>query len=260
MTAQPLERRISSPRWGDTYGLEEEALLRRLPRTSRLRRLLADLEHLMMHEGFLHLSTDDIAKRLHCSKTTLYRLAPSREDLFELVIERWLARLRDSGWDELNAATDWPQKLVGYLDVVKARTRDASQRFMQDLHAFPGGHRILMDHQRRRIEVLEAIIAGSIEAGEFQNVNPRLAAELILTSVRRAVEPEFLASVGLSLADAFAEWYRILEFGLISPTSLSSKQRDHRPADAAEGSLDLRASTSAVGSLRVQQSDEPATA
>jgi AcrR family transcriptional regulator len=204
--------------WLAGYGREEEELIGQLPDSPRLRRLLRDLETIMMSEGFLHLSTDDLARRLRCSKATLYRLADSREALLELVVSRWLARLRDNGCRELAAAEGWPAKLIGYLHAVKSQTKDASHRFMHDLREFPGGYHILMDHQRRRIELLETIIAGGVEAGDFQEVHPRLAAELILTSVRRAVEPDFLENVGLTLAEAFDEWYRILEFGLIKQT------------------------------------------
>jgi AcrR family transcriptional regulator len=201
--------------WLDGYGREEEELVAALPDSPRLRRLLKDLETIMMSEGFLHLSTDDLARRLHCSKATLYRLAGSREELFELVVRRWLARLRDDGYKHLIAAEGWPAKLIAFLHVVKSGTKDASYRYMEDLRSFPGGYRILMDHQKRRIDVVEGIIAGGLAAGDFEGVHPRLAAELILTSVRRAVEPDFLQAVGLTLSEAFDEWYRILEYGLI---------------------------------------------
>lgn len=206
-----------APPWWFGHESEEAALLAQLPRSPRLRRLLTDLDTLCMDEGFLHLSTDEIARRLRCSKATLYRLADSREELFELVIERWLARLRDAGWKEVEAATDWPGRLTRYLGSTVQQTWGISYEFMRDVRAFPGGHRRLMEHQQLRIRVLEAIIAGGIEAGQFSAVDPRLAADLILTTLRRALEPDFLASVGLSLNDAFEEWYRILEFGLILP-------------------------------------------
>jgi len=198
-------------------GTEEAEYLERLPESPRLRRLLDDLETLMKAEGFLHLSTDDIAGRLRCSKATLYRLASSREELFELVIGRWLARFRDVGWQAVQSVDDWPTRLVRYLAAAPTGVRDASYKFMRDVYAFPGGHRILMDHQQRRMDLLEAIIAAGVEADVFQPVHPRVAADLILSSVRRLVDPDFLASVGLSVAEATEEWYRILEFGLLRP-------------------------------------------
>lgn len=194
----------------------EDAVPSRDPESPRMRRLLGDLETIMMSEGFLHLSTDDIARRLRCSKASLYRLAPSREELFELVIGRWLARMREAGYREVMAADGWPAKFIGHIAVVRASAKEASQRFMQDLGAFPRGYAILADHQRRRIEMLEFIIAGGLEAGDFKSIHVRLAADLILTSLRRVVDPDFLASVGLSMADAADEWLRILAFGVIN--------------------------------------------
>lgn len=204
--------------WMKDFGSEEAELLNRLPESPRMRRLVQDLEVVMMREGFLHLSTDDVARRLRCSKATLYRLAPSREELFELVIARWLARMRDSAFREITAAPTWPERLVAHLEVVKSATHDASQRFMQDLTDFPGGYRLLDDHQQRRIEVLETILARGVEDGSFRELHPRLAAELILATLRRVVDPDFLASVGLSLAEAAEEWFRILEYGLLQPS------------------------------------------
>jgi len=204
-----------APFW-EGKGHEEAEVMARVPESPRLRRLLKDLEALMMAEGFLHLSTDDIARRLRCSKATLYRLAPSREELFELVVERWLARVRDTGWKELAEEKTWPAKLVGFLtQPIRLRTREASHKFVHDMRDFPGGYRIWLAHQHQRMATLEAIIDQGARAGAFQEVHSRLAADLMLTSVRRAIEPDFLVSVGLSLTEAFEEWYRILEFGLI---------------------------------------------
>jgi AcrR family transcriptional regulator len=223
----------AAPFW-EGKGHEEAAVMARVPESPRLRRLLKDLEALMMTEGFLHLSTDDIARRLRCSKATLYRLAPSREELFELVVERWLARVRDTGWQELAEEKTWPAKLVGFLtQPIRLRTREASHKFVHDMRDFPGGYRIWLAHQHQRMATLEAIIDHGAKAGAFQEVHARLAADLMLTSVRRAIEPDFLVSVGLSLTEAFEEWYRILEFGLIRNASVVA-QAEPRTIDLQE--------------------------
>ena len=210
-------RKVSNPPaiW-DGEGTEEAAVMTRVPESARVRRLLQDLESLMVTEGFLHLNTDDIARRLRCSKATLYRLAPSREELFELVIERSLARMRDRGRQEVAAEESWEARFVAFLvEPLRSWTREVSYHFIRDLRAFPGGNRLWLAHEEKRMETLEAIIAAGADAGAFQPVHARLAADLILTTVKRALEPDFAASIGLSVTDAFEEWYRVLEFGLI---------------------------------------------
>ncbi|MFD6073446.1 TetR/AcrR family transcriptional regulator, partial [Amycolatopsis lurida] len=51
---------------------------RRQP-TARQRALLSELEAVFLAEGFSQFTLDDLAARLHCSKSTLYALAPSKE-------------------------------------------------------------------------------------------------------------------------------------------------------------------------------------
>jgi AcrR family transcriptional regulator len=54
---------------------------RRRVDSERRVQLLKDLEELVLAEGFLALSVDDLAHRLHCSKATLYSVAGNREQL-----------------------------------------------------------------------------------------------------------------------------------------------------------------------------------
>ena len=63
--------------------------------------LLGALEELLLTEGFTALTVDDMARRLHCSKATLYSVASSKEQLvitltkhfFRQATEEWLRAL-----------------------------------------------------------------------------------------------------------------------------------------------------------------------
>ena len=66
--------------------------------SDRQKELLADLEALFFASGFRTVTVDEIATRLKCSKRTLYEIAPSKQELFVLVIESWLDRIRHQGW------------------------------------------------------------------------------------------------------------------------------------------------------------------
>src|SRR6266568_1634749 len=60
----------------------------RRPWSERERALLDELERIFFAEGFAHLSMADLAARLRVSRTTLYRLAPGKQNLVELVVDR----------------------------------------------------------------------------------------------------------------------------------------------------------------------------
>jgi len=189
----------------------------------RLQRIVEDLEGIFLAEGFLHLATEDLAARLHCSKRTLYQLASSREALFELVIERFLARIREEGEIAARAASDWVAAATDYLNVAVTLTRRAGPQFVNDLARFPAGHRRLMSHQRERIAGLERIVEGGVAAGAFRDVHPKLVAEVLLLAVARMADPAFLFSVDLSMSQAFGELYKIFSYGIIQ---VPSEQRE----------------------------------
>lgn len=196
----------------------------------RLRRLVEDLENVFLTEGFLHFSTEELAARLRCSKRTLYILAPSREALFELVIERWLSKIREGGETKARQAPDWVRRVTDYLNVAVDATREAGPQFVRDLALFPAGHRRLMSHQRERIAGLERIVEAGRAEKAFRDVHPKLVAEVLLLAVARLVDPGFLASVDLSMSKAFEELYDVFSRGIIRPEGTRALQEGKHQA------------------------------
>ena len=188
-------------------------------------RIVENLETIFFNEGFLHLSTDELARRLRCSKQTLYSIAPSREALFELIIERFLARLREEGERVVEHAPDWVSAVTGYLDVAVRFSRSASAKWVTDLAHFTPGRRRLARHQRQRITGLARLVAAGMRDGAFDDaVSPQLMAAVLLHAAAMMFDPDFLASCGLSLSQAYAELYHWFINGLM-PRSGTSKTR-----------------------------------
>ena len=181
---------------------------------SRRERLSEELELLFMREGFLHFSTDELARRLRCSKRALYQIAPSREQLFEHAVDRWLSKLRSSGNEAAARAENPLTAITDYLGAAIVATRDAGAQFVRDLSRTPATYRRLMSHQRERISGLERLIEEGTARGDFRGVHPKLVAEVMLNAVAQLVDPEVLARVGLTMSQAFAELYDIVEHGL----------------------------------------------
>jgi AcrR family transcriptional regulator len=191
--------------------------------SARRDRLLEELEHVFLRDGFLHFRTEELARRLHCSKRALYQIAPSREKLFELVVERWLANLRLAGHEAARAAPDPLAAVTDYLGAAIIATRDAGAQFVRDLSRSPAAYRRLMSHQRERIAGLERLIESGTAQGHFRGVHAKLIAEVMLNAVAQLVDPEVLARVGLTMSQAFAELYDIVEHGLLPRNGLRGR-------------------------------------
>ena len=105
--------------------------------TARQAQLLDQLEELFLAEGFAGFTLEDLAVRLHCSKTTLYALADSKEQLAVRVVRHFFRRA--TGAVEARTATedDPARRVTVYLEAVARALTPASRAFHRDLEAFP---------------------------------------------------------------------------------------------------------------------------
>ena len=154
-------------------------------------------------------------RRLKCSKTSLYRLAPSREGLFQLVVDRFLSRIRSEGRAAAEKTHDWYDATTAFLGAAVPVTRGASYEFFRDVHRFPATSEQLRHHQQQRMLELEQLIQAGIRDGAFRGLPPRLLAEILFATVGRLTEPEVIQAIGVPTSVAVEEAYRIFEYGVI---------------------------------------------
>ncbi len=113
----------------------------RAPRYSARRAEILDgLVDLFLAEGFLDFSVEDLAERLQCSKSTLYAVAPSKEQLITAVVRAFFRRAAERVDARLAAETDPVARIGTYLDAISAELAPASSAFFADLDTFtPAG-------------------------------------------------------------------------------------------------------------------------
>jgi len=108
--------------------------------SARRQELLDGLVEIFLAEGFTGLSLEDLAVRLQCSKSTLYGLAPSKEQLVAAVVRAFFRRSTERIEARLAAEADPVSRIGVYLDSIGAELAPASAAFYRDLGSFaPAG-------------------------------------------------------------------------------------------------------------------------
>lgn len=176
--------------------------------------LLDVLELYFFEHGYRRVTMAGLAERLHCSKRALYELAPSRRELFVLVVERWVQRIRKLGLAAEARHGDPCAQLRGYLEPGITETQFVTEAFLLDLRQLPEAREVLDRHQRERMETLLKILERGVLDSSFANIHAHLVAGICLAGIEKINEPEFLGQAGLSFSAAFAELYRLLMTGL----------------------------------------------
>lgn len=184
-------------------------------KSSGAERRLDKLEQVFKREGFRHLNVADMATKLQCSKRSLYELATSKQELIDLVVNRCFARIRQAGWDAAAKQSTPPARMWAFLEVGVEGLNDLGQKLIRDIEADPLASQIWSEHQRRRADGIRALVEEGVREGYFQGYHAQLVAEVIMISFRRMRDPAFVHDLGISIADAWEELTRLIQYGLL---------------------------------------------
>ncbi|GAA4536973.1 TetR/AcrR family transcriptional regulator [Amycolatopsis samaneae] len=182
--------------------------------TARQRALLTQLETLFLAEGFAQFTLDDLAARLRCSKSTLYTLAPSKEQLAVKVVTHFFKGAAERIEERISGIDD-ARKLIGeYLSGVSEHLERASAAFMTDIGGFGPARDTYQLNSRVAARRIRTFIDKGVADGVFRDVHARLVAEmtgLIIEGIQTGVLGERTA---VSDAKAFTALSELLLGGL----------------------------------------------
>ena len=186
--------------------------------TARQEEILDALEEVFLARGFLDVSVTDLVAAAHCSRRTLYELAPTKEQLFLLVADRMWRRLdayaREAARPKADAATRIEAFLVHAAEIFRA----PSANFLRAIQTYAPARRIFDDHIANYIDFIAELVSDGIRAGEFRSMDPHVAAEVLAAAAIQVAGRDLADPEKLSSAEAVGVATRLALFGLIDPT------------------------------------------
>lgn len=180
----------------------------------RQEEVLRAIEPIFLREGIRGIRMGDLATEVGCSRSTLYEIAPSKEDLLLLVLDRMMFRISERGLAAIEAA-DTHVDSMGAMLTVGARDFSAlGPRFLDAVRGHPPA-RMLFDRWVTVCrDALERMIAEAVLAEEIRPVIAPVVAEMMFSAVLRFTEPDFSRTTKVSSADALTQMVDVLLEGL----------------------------------------------
>ncbi len=207
----------------------------------RHREILDQLESVFLTEGFSSVTVAQLAKSVGCSRRTLYELAPSKDSLVLIVLDRFLHRVGRTALNTVDTDAPIAEQVRSYINGALELQR-LTAAFADDLADDPAARRLLDRHFRYVMSVSESLIARGIEAGEFRDVSPGVAAGMLAGSGLYFSQPGILDDVGMTRDEASLEMTDIVLRSLAQPavsapspatTSSPNLPRQHQTASAS---------------------------
>lgn len=173
------------------------------PATSRQRALLRQLEDLFLAEGFVNFTLDDLVGHVRCSKSTLYALANSKEQLAARVVANFFIGATERIETKIAGTTDARELVATYLAGVSEQLNRASPQFMHDVAAFPPARTVYERNSEAAADRIRGFITTGVAAGVFREVQATLIAEMAGLLIEGIQTGVLGARAGVSDAEAF---------------------------------------------------------
>lgn len=182
--------------------------------TARRTELFDALVELLLAEGFAHLTLEDIAGRLKCSKSTLYTLADSKEQLVRAATVHFFRRATEMVEARVADVVGPRERMTTYLSAVGEALSVASDQFMADLDAFAPAREVYEKNTRIAARRVHELISEGVKTGEFRKVHAVFAADLAAAMMVRIQRGDVRNGTGLDDAHAYRELAAILTAGI----------------------------------------------
>ncbi|WP_447590422.1 TetR/AcrR family transcriptional regulator [Microbacterium lacticum] len=199
---------------GSAGDIRRGAAIRRRSTEERRSLLLDRLEEIYLAEGFSSITIDDLCRRLGCSKTTLYSVADSREQIIQAVTRHFFARATETIEREVAGETDAGRRVVRYLTGVGAAMRRNSIAFYVDMVSYEPTASIYRLNSDAAATRVRGFIEEGVAAGQFRKANAALAGQAIALLIEGVQSGELLERTGLTAGEAFSELGELIVNGL----------------------------------------------
>jgi AcrR family transcriptional regulator len=162
--------------------------------TARQREILDEIGRLF-EQGFASLTMAEIAAQLRCSLRSLYALAPSRNELVLIVVDRNIWRVGRSAMRSIDPSMDALEALRTYLEAATEVVNGTTEAFARDLVTLPAAQRLSDAHAAYVVAITKCLLDLAIEQGQIIEVDTSAVACVMATLSRQLSQPDVISTL-----------------------------------------------------------------
>lgn len=183
--------------------------------TPRQRQIFEALLEDFLRHGFADFTMDGAAQQLHCSKSTLYSLGRTGDDVVRRILVSFFREVTRRTDHALANHRSPSAALQAYFAAMATAMEPASPAFMRDLATTPVARRVYETNTRAATQKISDLVERGIAAGEFRPLNVALTAHLVEVMLEHIQQGDITET---SPSDAYAEVGRMMLTGITAPS------------------------------------------
>lgn len=170
---------------------------------TRRDKLTEELIDLFLAEGFLAFNIERLAGRLRCSKSTLYLIAPSKEQIVVAVVRAFFRRATERVESRTQGPGDPSERIGTYLEAISAELKPATPAFFADLDFFAPAQEIYKQNTQIAAKRVQELVAEGMGARSEPSLYSNFVGVVAGQTMERIHRGEIEALTGLDDSAAY---------------------------------------------------------
>lgn len=170
---------------------------------------------LEMKERSLKFTMDDLARKLHVSKTSIYKVVKSKEELVRLVMHWEMERFSQKTKELLYGKGSVNKRLMAFCGLFFETFWYLPEGVNEDLKSH---YRDIWEewnvYRRGRLDDMMLLLEEGVRKGEYRNVNLPVVRHCVFCAAEGLTDPEFLKENNITGRDALEALEDIMLNGL----------------------------------------------
>lgn len=181
-------------------------------------KIIEQIEDKLFKEGFYKTTMDDVASELGMSKKTIYKFFPSKDDLVMAIAKHFMNSMKNKIVPALNSDKNAIEKLAELISILAKASEKISPKRMDEMRKyFP---HLWNEIDNFRTEIMFGNITKVIEQGKkeglFINYPTNIMMNILVSSVRSVVNPDFILNNNFSIIEAARFAFKIVIGGIVT--------------------------------------------
>jgi len=175
-------------------------------------------EEKFFREGFYKTTMDEVASDLKMSKKTIYKFFPSKDELVMAIAKHFMERMKNKIIPALNSDKNAIEKLAELNSILAKTSEKISSKRMDEIrNHFPSLWNEIDNFRTKMMfgNITKVIDQGKAE-GLFMDFPTPIIMNMLVSSVRAIVNPEFILNNNFSIGKAALYAFKVVIGGIVT--------------------------------------------
>ena len=155
-----------------------------------------------MRTRSLKFTMDDLARKLHASKSSIYKVVDSKEDLIRLVMHWAMEKFDRKSAELLHGEGPVNSRLMSYCGLFFHTFWYLPDTVNEDLEArYEDIWKEWDRYREARFDDMMALLKEGVEKGEYRKVNLPVVRQCVFSAARGLTDPDFLRKMNMTGRD-----------------------------------------------------------